>query len=97
MPSIPKNYPQSYADCERMGARKLGNNTYLVNVGGAFWAVRLHHTNVVNFYPNGRVTLDTGGWNTPTTRLRFRACGFPQSAAKVREHGPRWVVQEATA
>ena len=93
MPSIPDNYPQSYTDCQRVGPCKLGNNTTLARTSEGNWAVRLHATDVVTFYRDGSVRLDTGGWNTPTTRLRFRACGFNQSAADVRQHGPRWIVQ----
>lgn len=100
MPSIPKGYPQSYADCERLGARKsskLGHNTYLCpgidEHGAKFWAVRLYATNVVRFYPDGSVILDTGGWNTRTTQIRFRACGFYLSASEIHELGPCWRIK----
>lgn len=64
-------------------SRKLANNTYLKRGG---WrpkgdiAVQLHSTDVITFHPNGDVTLNTGGWNTITTRDRIN--GF-QSAARV--------------
>lgn len=75
-----KGYPTTYEQARcLLGTRdrfKLGNNTTLeARPRGAF-AVRLHYTDVVTFHADGRVTLDSGGWQTPTTRDRFRACGF---------------------
>ena len=37
-----------------------------------YFAVRLHSTDVVTFYANGDVKLDTGGWATKTTAHRMR-------------------------
>jgi hypothetical protein len=55
--------------------RKIDNNTYLFNHdnGGPYHrlAVHLHHTDVVVAYPDGRVVVDTGGWQTSTTRDRI--------------------------
>jgi hypothetical protein len=39
-------------------------------------AVNLHFTDVVTFFSDGRVFLNTGGWDTLTTRARMRACGL---------------------
>ncbi len=33
--------------------------------------VTYHSTNVVTVYPNGRIVLDTGGWQTATTKARM--------------------------
>lgn len=33
--------------------------------------VRLHDTDVAAFYPDGRIEINTGGWNTMTTRDRI--------------------------
>ena len=33
--------------------------------------IRLHQTDVVTIHPNGGVTLNTGGWNSHTTRARI--------------------------
>jgi hypothetical protein len=54
-------------------SRKLCNNTYLRRDyshrnGENDLAVRLHSTDVVVFHPNGSVTLNTGGYNTVTTK-----------------------------
>lgn len=61
---------------------KLANNTYLdwvsKNVAPhgleeqpCWFAVKLHHTNVVTFYSDGSIVLDSGGWKTVTTKQRM--------------------------
>lgn len=55
---------------------KLANNTYLTYpepaVGGPDWfGVKLHATEVVKFYRNGDIVLDSGGWLTFTTKERM--------------------------
>lgn len=49
--------------------RKIGNNTYLVDRGDAV-AMRLHDTGVITWTADG-ITLDSGGWKTPTTKDRM--------------------------
>ena len=44
-------------------------NTSVYPIKGGI-AVRLHSTQIVEIYENW-VALDTGGWNTPTTRKRM--------------------------
>lgn len=51
--------------------RRLQNNTYLERRPGDDIAVRLHSTDVLTFSPDGTITLDTGGWNTVTTKDRM--------------------------
>jgi len=50
--------------------RKLGNNTYLVVRDDGGYGVRFHDTQVVVHYPD-RVVLNSGGWYTRSTKLRF--------------------------
>lgn len=54
--------------------RKLENNTYLERRYTGAIAVRLHRTDVLTFYPDGRIEIDTGGWHTVTTRDRINRC-----------------------
>jgi hypothetical protein len=42
--------------------RKIALNTYLINHGPAI-AVRLHQTDVVTAWPDGKIMVDSGGWN----------------------------------
>ena len=52
------------------GQKKLDHNTYAVNRGDHV-AIRLHATDVVKLYPNGDVVLNSGGWDTVTTKDRI--------------------------
>lgn len=57
--------------------RKLANNTYAnrcVNNADAI-AIRLHDTDVLIFYSDGRVVYDSGGWRTVTTKDRMSTYG----------------------
>lgn len=54
----------------RRDSKKVGNNTYMVRGDGCIH-VRLHQTNVVTYYPDGRIVLNSGGWRTPTTKDRI--------------------------
>lgn len=38
--------------------------------------VRYHYTDVVTIHKDGRVTLDTGGWFTATTKVRMNQASF---------------------
>lgn len=50
--------------------RKIDNHTYLVIREDGGYGVRLHETEVVIHYPD-RVVLDSGGWQTATTKDRI--------------------------
>lgn len=55
----------------RNGHRRLpGRSTYLHRVNGGI-AMKYHDTDVVVWYPNGRVRLNNGGHDTLTTRQRM--------------------------
>ena len=53
--------------------RKVGNNTYLErdrwSPGTIF--LRLHRTRIVAFHEDGSVRLNSGGWQTVTTKERL--------------------------
>lgn len=51
--------------------RKLANHTYAVRDSESRINIRLHGTNVVTYHSNGRITLSSGGWRTPTTKDRI--------------------------
>lgn len=79
---LPKSYAEArelyrVASVRRGGAKGLiAHNTYLERRDGGGYAVRLHDTYVVTFYSDGSVELDSGGWQTPTTRDRMNRCGL---------------------
>ena len=53
-----------------MSSKKVGNNTFEVVYKDGTRAIRLHKTNVVTFGTD-RYTLNTGGWETYTTKDRI--------------------------
>lgn len=63
-------YEEAKALLKGRESRKIGNNTYLVKKY-KFIGVRLHNTYVVMFYEDGRIELDSGNWNTVTTKDRM--------------------------
>jgi len=76
------NYPQAKADYQnriqyqssKYEGVALGNNTRLVQREHHVvecYAVKLHNTDVVTYFPNGLVMLDTGGYYTATTKRRI--------------------------
>jgi hypothetical protein len=55
-------------------ARKLANNTYAQRRelhGDNVIAIRLHSTDILTFFRDGSVKVDTGGWQTVTTKERL--------------------------
>lgn len=73
---------RSFEDCESFldgrDSRKLGHNTYVQrssDMGGhPCFTIRHHRTDVITYFAEGRVMLDTGGWMTPTTKWRLNQC-----------------------
>jgi hypothetical protein len=65
-------YSHHWADAKLSGRdrRKVANNTYLIRREGSI-AVRLHDTDVVTYLPNGDIVLNSGGWQTVTTKGRM--------------------------
>jgi hypothetical protein len=62
----------AYHDLHRgRGRGKLANNTYLVRGENNSYCVRLHSTNIVCFYPDGAIELNSGGHQTVTTKARM--------------------------
>lgn len=51
-------------------SRKIGNNTYLIR-HDSFIAIKLHNTEIIKYYPDNRIILDTEGWTTVTTKARM--------------------------
>ena len=47
---------------------KLGNNVYLESSSPSAIAVRYYATDIVTFYPDGKIELRCGGWYTVTTK-----------------------------
>ena len=54
--------------------KKLGNNTYLHERGNDY-AIRLHYTDIITIHQDGTFSLNTGGWETVTTKARLNGYG----------------------
>jgi hypothetical protein len=52
-------------------SKKLANNTYAFRCDNGVIVVRLHQTNIVTYFPNGKVVLNSGNWRTVTTKARL--------------------------
>lgn len=67
------NYAEAKTMWETTRKRKLANNTYLEKDmvdGKEYFAIVLHGTEIIKFYPD-KTVLDSGGWRTVTTKERL--------------------------
>jgi len=67
----PTNYTEAADVLGSRDARKIAHNTCLERLDAETIGVRLHSTYVVRFHAVGTVTLDSGGWQTVTTKERM--------------------------
>lgn len=68
-------------------SKKLANNTYLIRNNDSI-AVKLHNTNVVTFYSDGRIILDSGTWRTNTTKDRINT----YSGFRISQNSGKWTL-----
>ena len=52
-------------------SRKRYNNTVEYGLEDGTLAIRLHDTDIIKWMPNGDIILNSGGWQTRTTKDRF--------------------------
>lgn len=55
---------------EPVKSRMAGKNTLDYETTDGARVIRLHETDILTFHPNGGITINTGGFNTVTTRAR---------------------------
>lgn len=72
---LPTSYEEAGKFLRGAYKRKAAHNTFVRNVLDGY-AVRYHKTDVVTFCADGRVIVNTNGWDTATTRERLRSCGI---------------------
>ncbi len=74
-------YPSSWTDANATlgtrSTRKLDNHTYLQRRSPDAIAVKLHDTDIVTYYADGTTVLDSGRWQTPTTKDRMNQAISP--------------------
>jgi hypothetical protein len=71
------------------GQRKVGNNTYAYIQADGSVAIELHGTNVVVIHPDDSVMLNSGGWQTVTTKDRINQ----YSPVRVYQRDFTWYVK----
>jgi hypothetical protein len=54
-------------------SRKLAHNTWAELDDDGSVGIRFHATRILEFQPDGRFAVDTGGWRTVTTKQRLNA------------------------
>lgn len=74
-------------------SKKIANNTLEINYPDGRKAYRLHDTDIVIYHTNGDIELNTGGWDTLTTRARMNDY-LPADLGIIREKGMSWVVDK---
>lgn len=55
----------------RLDRKRIANNTWAERRDDETIAIRLHQTDIITLNLDGRVTLDSGGWHTVTTKERL--------------------------
>jgi hypothetical protein len=96
--ATPTNFAEALAAFDsvkrgsRIGSIRIGNNTYLESyVDGCSVdriCVRLHETNIVEFWADGRVILNSGGYRTVTTKERINQ--FIRPAGRIHQDAGVW-------
>lgn len=71
-----------------------GRGTRLVRLDSGCIAVEYHETNVVTYFDNGSVMLNSGGWKTSTTKARFDEYG-PRGWRVYQEKGSWYLINYA--
>lgn len=69
--------------------RKVGNNTYAEILHDNSVGIMLHSTYVVKIHPDNTYTLQTGGWQTLTTKDRINQ----YSPVRVYQRNYEWFVK----
>jgi hypothetical protein len=70
-------------------SRKIGNNTYAEILNDNTVAIKLHSTYVVKIRDDGTYTLNSGGWQTVTTKDRINQ----YSPVRVYQRKFEWFVK----
>lgn len=85
-----ENYLESGRD---ISLRRIEDNTYAVRGNSGQIAVRYYSTDIVTFWQDGRIILNSGGFRTATTKRRI--CEY--SPATVYQRDFTWyVMQDST-
>jgi hypothetical protein len=87
--------------------KPLCNNTYLLRLDKSEIAIKHHWTNILTFYRDGRILIDTRGHHSNTTKRRLNACqpyrigskklsGDHYSSWVITVHGTEYIYEDGT-
>jgi hypothetical protein len=76
-------------------SRKIANNTRLETRGPDAIAVELHSTDVVTFHRSGAVSINSGGWQSVTTKERINR--YLPAGVSLFQEKHEWYVQDGRA
>jgi hypothetical protein len=79
-----KSELMSGVECVEGSAKLAGNNTLRFETAAGAVCFKLHKTVVVTCHRDGRVTLNSGGWRTVTTKARMNQHARPYRVASDR-------------
>lgn len=71
-------------------SRPLAHNTRVEWVPGGDVAVRFHATRILTFHPDGSFTVNTGGYQTVTTKQRLNA--LMPAGYHIHQKAYRWYI-----
>lgn len=74
-------------------ARKIANNTVQYKNDKGETVIRLHQTDIIVCHKNGSVTLNSGGWQTVTTKERMNTY-LKAYSLSVHQVKHKWVVMK---
>jgi len=77
-------------DCEPVSSRMAGHSTLEYTLEDGTKVIRFHKTDIIRIAPDGTVTLNTGGWKTPTTKKRMNEY-LPSGVSIYQEKGMWWL------
>ena len=87
-------YPTSYAEAlttlKGKAHKRINANTRLEHyrIAADKIVVILHNTPIVCFEPSGKISLNSGGWHTVTTKRRINQC-LPEGYS-IRQRNFKW-------
>jgi len=67
----PRSYDEAEAFLDGRDSRKLAYATVVERLSPACIAIQHHKTNIIEFWVGGDIILNTGGWQTVTTKSRL--------------------------
>ena len=90
------NYFAAETKLGKRASRKIANNTYLIKLSDGTIVIKLHNTYIASYFPpnnlaHGRIELNSGGWQTATTKNRLNEW----TPARISQKNWAWTVHNS--